>query len=59
MSWVGVNFAFQVLPPSDVVRVLRVPLSTVTSALEKPVTFSEKTIATAAVVPALMTVLLN
>ena len=49
---VGVKLPTQVLPPSVVARVLRVPFSTATSVLPKPVTFSLKTMVTCALSPA-------
>ncbi|MNV72648.1 hypothetical protein D3C71_1657540 [compost metagenome] len=43
---VGVRVAVQVLPPSLLLRALKVPLATVRSLLVKPLTASEKVIVT-------------
>ena len=49
----GVKIAVQVIPPSLEVRVLKLPLDTVTSALLNPVTASLKRIVTKLVSPIL------
>ncbi|MNZ89063.1 hypothetical protein D3C78_1079670 [compost metagenome] len=46
MLAVGVSVAVQVLPPSLLLRALKVPLATVRSLLVKPLTASEKVIVT-------------
>ena len=51
-SAAGVSVAVHVTPPSDDDTAVRVPLSTVRSALVKPVTASLKVIVTGAVSPA-------
>ena len=50
---VGVRIAVQVMPPSPLVTVLRVPLATVRSALVKPVTASLKVMVTNELAPIL------
>ncbi len=49
---VGVSVAVQVMPPSEELTALSVPLATVRSALAKPVTASENVIVTSEVSPA-------
>ncbi|MNV96525.1 hypothetical protein D3C71_1915430 [compost metagenome] len=47
----GVRVAVQVLPPSLLLRALKVPLATIRSALMKPLTASEKVMVTVVVWP--------
>ncbi len=56
---VGVKVPTQVLPPSVLLRGLKVPLSTVTSLLSKPVTFSLKVMVSWAVSEASRVLLLS
>ncbi|MCY1345420.1 hypothetical protein D9M69_314810 [compost metagenome] len=48
---VGVRVAVQVIPPSLVLRLLRLPLATVKSAISRPLTASSKVMVTVAVSP--------
>ena len=52
MLLVGVSVAVQVMPPSLLLRPLRVPLATVRSAVVKPLTASLKVMVTSEVSPA-------
>ena len=52
MLLVGVSVAVQVMPPSLLLRPLRLPLATVRSAVVKPLTASLKVMVTSEVSPA-------
>ncbi|MDT4838233.1 hypothetical protein FQZ97_719850 [compost metagenome] len=52
LSAVGVRVAVQVMPPSLELRLLRVPLATVKSAISRPLTASSKVMVTVLVSPA-------